>query len=152
MASSSTTKAALARRAWRLLFDFIIRTGPERTAALARRGLTPNDSRALSSLSTGEGRTMRALADEWGCDASNATWIVDRLERLGLAERRGVAHDRRVKLVVLTPEGQRTRDALLAEFYTPPAALQQLSRDELATLERALEKLAAPEGDSTRSD
>src|SRR6266849_149305 len=25
------------------------------------------------------------LAAEWGCDASNATWIVDRLEQRGLA-------------------------------------------------------------------
>jgi hypothetical protein len=28
---------------------------------------------------------MKSLADEWRCDASNATWIVDRLEKLGLA-------------------------------------------------------------------
>jgi hypothetical protein len=28
---------------------------------------------------------MKSLADEWRCDASNATWIVDHLEKLGLA-------------------------------------------------------------------
>jgi hypothetical protein len=44
---------------------------------------------------------MKSLADEWRCDASNATWIVDRLEKLGLAERKTVPHGRRVKLVVL---------------------------------------------------
>jgi DNA-binding MarR family transcriptional regulator len=48
---------------------------------------------------------MRALAREWRCDASTATWIVDRLEGKGLAERRAHATDRRVKLVVLTPRG-----------------------------------------------
>lgn len=84
---------------------------------------------------------MRSLADEWGCDASNATWIIDRLERLGLAERRSVPDDRRVKLVVLTDEGVETRAALLEEFYAPPEALLQLSREELETLQRALEKL-----------
>jgi DNA-binding MarR family transcriptional regulator len=30
---------------------------------------------------------MRVLAQEWGCDPSNATWLVDRLEALGLARR-----------------------------------------------------------------
>ena len=31
---------------------------------------------------------MSALADAWKCDASNVTWLVDRLEEHGLAERR----------------------------------------------------------------
>ena len=48
--------------------------------------------------------SMRVLADEWTCDASNATFIVDRLEERGLAERRSVPEDRRLKLVVLTDE------------------------------------------------
>jgi DNA-binding MarR family transcriptional regulator len=63
---------------------------------------------------------MRSLADEWECDASNATWIVDRLERSGLAERRTVARDRRVKLVVLTPKGAETKRELMEEFHSPP--------------------------------
>ena len=37
-----------------------------------------------------------------------ATWIVDRLEKLGLGERRSLPDDRRVQFVVLTPKGQRT--------------------------------------------
>jgi DNA-binding MarR family transcriptional regulator len=40
---------------------------------------------------------MSQLADEWLCDASNATWIVDRLEERGLAERETTPTDRRVK-------------------------------------------------------
>ena len=56
---------------------------------------------------------MRALADEWECDASNATWMVDRLEKLGLAERRAVAEDRRIKQVILTAKGLRVRTELL---------------------------------------
>lgn len=43
------------------------------------------------------GRSMSQLADEWLCDASNATWIVDRLEERGLAERETTPTDRRVK-------------------------------------------------------
>jgi DNA-binding MarR family transcriptional regulator len=131
----------LARRVWRLMFDFLMRTAPQRTRSLGRRGLTPNDSRALAGLDAETGRTMRSLADEWECDASNATWIVDRLERFGLAERRTVPHDRRVKLVVLTAKGAKTRAELMAEFYAPPPELLELSRGELETLRRVLEKL-----------
>src|SRR5919107_1477493 len=113
MANASTSKAALARRVWGKMFDFLVRTAPERAQALGRRGLTPNDSRALTSLDPETGRTMRSLADEWKCDASYATLIVDRLERLGLAERRTVARDRRVKLAALTAEGARVKAELL---------------------------------------
>src|SRR5919201_4998778 len=142
MASSSTAKAVLARRVWSRMFDFLMRTAPERARGLGRLGLTPNDSRALASLDPDEGRTMRSLADEWECDASNATWIVDRLERLQLAERRTIPHDRRVKLVVLTAKGAKVKAELMEEFHTPPAELLALDRADLEALERALEKLA----------
>src|SRR5215813_13946511 len=96
------TTEALARRVWQAMFDLLIRSAPVRTTSLAQRGLTPNDSRALFSLDPRTGRSMRSLADEWKCDPSNATWIVDRLEELGLAQRQAVLHDKRIKLVVLT--------------------------------------------------
>ena len=139
----SPTPAAvdLSQRVWRALFDFLMRSAPHRTRALSERGLTPNDSRALFSLEVDEGRSMRSLADAWQCDPSNATWIVDRLEKLGLAERRGVPHDRRVKLVALTAKGKRTRAALLKEFHRPPEQLAALDLEDLRTLDRILSKL-----------
>jgi len=148
MANASTSKAALARRVWGRVFDFLVRTAPQRAQALGRRGLTPNDSRALTSLDPDTGRTMRSLAGEWRCDASYATLIVDRLERLRLAERRTAPHDRRVKLVVLTAEGARTKAELLDEFHTPPAELLALDRAELEALDRATEGLS-PSGAGT---
>ena len=93
MAGRSNVK--LARQVWSRMFDFLMRTAPERNRSLGRRGLTPNDARALWSLDRVTGRSMRELAEQWECDASNATWIVDRLERFGLAERRPVPGDRR---------------------------------------------------------
>ncbi len=140
-----TRKARVARRAWGLMFEFLMRTSSQRSEGLGRRGLTPNDSRGLASLDPEHGRTMRSLAEEWRCDASNATWIVDRLERFGLAERRSVPHDRRVKLVVLTPEGSRLKRDLLEEFHVPPAELLELSQADLDALTRALEKLPTKE-------
>jgi DNA-binding MarR family transcriptional regulator len=139
MANSATE--ALARRVWQALFDLLIRSAPVRTASLARRGLTPNDSRALFSLDSGTGRSMRSLADEWQCDPSNATFIVDRLEELGLATRQPVLHDKRVKLVVLTRKGAKTRTDLLWEFHQPPPEFDRLERAELDALERMLAKL-----------
>ena len=88
---------------------------------------------------------MRSLADAWECDPSNATWIVDRLEKLGLAERRAAPHDRRVKLVALTRKGLRARSALMQEFHRPPDELAALPVEDLETLERLLSKLPAPE-------
>ena len=140
MTSSATE--ALARRVWQALFDLLIRSAPARTASLARRGLTPNDSRALFSLDSRTGRSMRSLADEWQCDPSNATFIVDRLEELGLASRQPVLHDKRVKLVVLTRKGDKTRTALLQEFHQPPPEFDRLERADLEALEGMLAKLA----------
>jgi DNA-binding MarR family transcriptional regulator len=141
MATSRATTDALARRVWRALFDLLIRTAPLRTKSLSRRGLTPNDSRALFSLDPQTGRSMRSLADEWKCDPSNATWIIDHLEELGLAQRQVVLHDRRIKLVVLTRKGQRTRKELLDEFHKPPAEFDRLARADLEALDRVLPKL-----------
>lgn len=142
MATSAKAKQARARRVWQLMFDFLISTAPRRTDVLGRFGLTPNDSRALNSLRPDEGRTMRSLADEWRCDASNATWIVDRLERAGLAVRRAQPNDRRVKLVVLTAKGARVKSDVMDAFYTPPPDLLALEAAELTALERLLERLS----------
>jgi DNA-binding MarR family transcriptional regulator len=134
-------KTAVAAEVWQHLFDFIIGTVGERTAVLGRHGLTPNDSRALFALS--EPRTMTWLAKTWKCDASNATWLVDRLEEKGLVARTARESDRRVKLVRLTPLGRKTRAAVKRALYRPPRALLELAAGDLETLERATRRLRA---------
>ena len=136
-----TSKSALAREAWSDLFEFFIATRKERDPALAKFGLTPNDGKALWTLDLHTGKTMGALAAEWTCDASNATWIVDRLEKRGLAERRPSPTDRRVKMVVLTPEGAKTRDAVMAAFHEPPSLLLDLPRSDLEALHSIVRRL-----------
>lgn len=143
MAPRAQTKAAVAAEAWRSIFDFIVATAPERSRAIGEVGLTPNDARALTGLSQQTGRTMGSLAEEWKCDASTATWIVDRLEAKGLAERRSHPTDRRVTLVVLTPLGARTRAKQMARVYVPPRALLELDLPDLVTLRNAVARLAA---------
>lgn len=138
------SKAHLAAEAWRPIIAFIAETGPRRSRIFGELGLTPNDGRALAGLDPAIGRPMRSLAGEWGCDASTATWAVDRLEAKGLAERRTDPHDRRVRLVVLTEHGTRLRDALRARMQDPPPELLQLRRSELLALRDAASKLPRP--------
>jgi DNA-binding MarR family transcriptional regulator len=132
--TSTSAAGALARQVWQSLFELFMRSAPARTASLARRGLTPNDARALFSLDPGTGRAMRSLAAQWQCDPSNATLIVDRLEGLGLASRQPLRHDKRVKLVVLTRKGEKIRTELLHEFHQPPEAFNRLDRADLEAL------------------
>src|SRR5260370_15911035 len=109
MPRTSTAKENAAATAWRHIFDYIIATAPDRVTVLDRLGLTPAESRALHSLDPKVGRSMRSLADEWRCDPSNATWLVDRLEHQGLARRVARAGDRRVKDVGPTAKGKKNR-------------------------------------------
>jgi len=134
----SKDKSVLAAEAWKRLFSFFMRTRSQRDRLLARLGLTPNDVRALTELAVSEGRTMRSLAEEWGCDASNATWIVNRLEKRGFVERRTKPGDRRVKLVVLTPAGAKARKQLLSGLFDPPPELLALPRRTLEVLRDSL--------------
>ena len=138
------TKAVVAAEAWRAIFDFILATAHERNRAIGESGLTPNDARALSSLSQKPGRTMGSLAEEWKCDASTATWIVDRLEAKGLAERRPHPTDRRVKLVGLTALGVRMKAKQMERVYVTPRALLELDLADLVTLRNAVAKLPVP--------
>ncbi len=137
------SKAALAAEVWRLLFDFLMATHQQRNCALERFGLTPGDSKALMHLEPEVGQSMGGLAQDWSCDASNATWMVDRLEQRGLVERRPVVGDRRVKAVVLTPKGMNMKAELLEELYKPPPELLELSLAELEALRDGVAKLPA---------
>jgi DNA-binding MarR family transcriptional regulator len=144
MGPSSQQKAAVAAEAWRAIFDFIVATAPERNRYIGEFGLTPNDARALSSLAPKSGRTMGSLAEEWKCDASTATWIVDRLETKGLVRRQAHPTDRRVKLVVLTPQGARLKAKNIERMYLPPRALMELDLGDLVAIRNAVARLAEP--------
>lgn len=135
------TKSAAAAAAWRHIFEFIVATAPQRVAVIDRLGLTPAESRALTSLDPRSGRTMRSLADEWECDPSNATWLVDRLEDQDLAKRVSLPGDRRVKSVVLTAKGRKVRTELVRSMSSPPPELLRLSHGEIEALRVAAAKL-----------
>jgi DNA-binding MarR family transcriptional regulator len=134
-------REALAGEVWRKMFGFMIETRPQRDAVLARLGLTPTEAKALSSLHGDDGRSMKELAAEWSCDASTATWAINRLEHLSLVERRPHPRDRRIRLVVLTSHGTRAKGQLLQGMYVPPRELHRLDLGELRTLSNLLTRL-----------
>ncbi|MBW3627074.1 MAG: MarR family winged helix-turn-helix transcriptional regulator [Actinobacteria bacterium] len=104
--------------------------------------LTPSTLRFLLVLSTGEDRPMRALAEDWHCDPSWVTSIVDQLEQRGFAERHVDASDRRAKRVGLTPAGEEARDRALVLLSEPPPAIASLSPDDQRALRDVLRKAA----------
>jgi DNA-binding MarR family transcriptional regulator len=141
MARKKSSPATAAAEAWRLMFQLLMASSETRTASLARRGLTPNDSRGLWSLETSKGRPIGDLAREWRCDPSNATFIVSRLEKAGYARREASSEDGRVKLVWLTETGATTRAELLREYHDPPAEVRALAPRDLRELTRILKKM-----------
>jgi len=138
---SREPRAPVAAEAWRRIFDFIATTADQRDRVLERLDLTPGDVRALNSLAPGEGKTMASLAREWRCDASTATWLVDRLEKKGFARRESSKTDRRVSLVRLTSFGSMTKRRLQAALYKPPPELLRLDAADLVALRDATSRL-----------
>jgi len=142
--SPGQSKLALAEEAWRLLLGYFL-ANRDRTAGIASElGLTLGEMKALLSLDPGGAKPMRALAEDWKCDASNVTWVVDRLEERGVAERRGLPEDRRIKTVALTPAGERIKAELLKRIYEPGDEVLSLSRADLLALIELLRKVVPP--------
>ena len=143
MTTRASSKRTLAAEAWRPLARFFFDTARHRQHVFREQGLTPNDAKAMFALDVERGRPMSELAEEWICDASNATWIVDRLEERGLAERRNLSTDRRVKLVVLTRRGAESRERLKEAMFEPPPELLEMRREDLEVLRDAVARLPA---------
>jgi DNA-binding MarR family transcriptional regulator len=134
-------KEAVAAEVWRRLFDFFWQRKEEHLGVVRDLGLTPGHMKALFVLDLDEPRPMRALADALCCDASTVTWLVDSLEERGIVERRPLATDRRVKTVVLTPSGAKTKAELLERIYEPPELIRALTIEDLEALNAVLAKL-----------
>jgi DNA-binding MarR family transcriptional regulator len=137
-----TPTADLANDAWRRLLDLFLGRKQQVMEIAAAHHLNPGAMNALLFLEPGQPCSMRTLADAWKCDASNVTWLVDRLEERGLAERRPHPSDRRVRTVALTRKGIRMRAQLESKLYEAPATFQQLTPAELASLRTILNKLS----------
>ena len=138
---SDASKAVIAADVWGVVLEVAMGQRDRFLTALGEFGLTPGDLRALMVLDPQHSRPMGSLAAAWDCDASNVTWMVDRLEQRGLVERRTHPTDRRAKTVALTPLGVQTKTDQFTRLHQPPADLLALDRETLRTLRAALTKL-----------
>jgi DNA-binding MarR family transcriptional regulator len=100
-------------------------------------GLTAPQATALREM-TGP-MTMRELAERMSCEPSNATFVVDKLEKQGLVERHPHPTDRRARHLVLTTEGTALRDRLL-ELLAQDSPLAGLNPQQQRVLQDLLEK------------
>jgi DNA-binding MarR family transcriptional regulator len=130
-----------ATEAWRLISGLMMTRKDEFPALAAEFGLNPGAMHALLRLDPDAPASMSALAEAFKCDASNVTWLVDRLEENGLAERRPHPTDRRVRTVALTRKGVRVRDQIEQRIHEAPDFMRALSERDRETLCRILAKI-----------
>lgn len=99
------------------------------------------------------GMTLGELSQRMMVSAGNVTGLAERLESLGLLERRPAPNDRRAQIVSLTPEGRRvframarTHENWIAEIFA------ELSPSDIETLMRLLAKTKASARKATTRD
>ncbi|MCM2389658.1 MarR family winged helix-turn-helix transcriptional regulator [Streptomyces albipurpureus] len=100
-------------------------------------GLTAAQATALREM-TGP-MTMRELAERMSCEPSNATFVIDKLEKQGLVKRRAHPTDRRAKHLVLTAAGNASRERLL-ELLGQDSPLATLNPEQQHALRSLLEQ------------
>jgi len=136
-------RTAAAHEAWELFWKIFSEDKRRRMAVFSELGLSPMQAQALTGLEPGTPLAMSALAERMHCDNSNVTGIADRLEAAGVIERRPAEHDRRVKTLVLTAEGERLRAEVEERMGEPPPAIAQLSEADATQLREILARAAA---------
>ena len=105
-------------------------------------GLGAGEAQALWLLSAGGDATTGELARRLGVDPANASTLLSKLERRGLIRRKAPAHDRRKRIVSLTPQGRRTNRALTRCMEQSPAGFGELATSELVAFRDLLRRVA----------
>lgn len=136
-------KLSVGSQAWLALYRYFKAQKPRFADIAGELGLTDMQGYAMWLLE--EPMPMSELARKLDCDNSNITGIVDRLESRGLIARSPSPEDRRVKLLVLTKEGEELRSLGVERFTTPAPGIAALTKDEQRTLRDLLHKALAAE-------
>lgn len=127
---------------WQLMVGLVWETRREwRRKVSEVSGLPFSRVRILWRLE-GAPMTLTQIADDTGSDAPATTVAVNNLQERGLVERQPHPENRRAKLVSLTREGRQIVDQIRRSVRDDaPAALQALSKTDLAHLRRILERI-----------
>ena len=137
--SLSEDRLAEAWRLSNLLISVTEQARAEFAEIVAGFGLPVHLSRALLLLE--RPAPMGEVADHLACDPSYVTALADKLEERGLAVRES-GQDRRVKLLVPTPEGAALRDRITEAVSEHSLVLRRLDDTERQTLAPLLARLA----------
>ena len=129
-----------AREVWQAMADLVLDNERRRDVS-DQVGLSFGKIKALRRIAT-RPMSMRELAALLVVDPPNLTPVVDDLERSGLVERQSHPTDRRVKLVVATPQGAALAHKANEILARPPSGLTDLPHEELEHLLRILRQVA----------
>jgi DNA-binding MarR family transcriptional regulator len=142
--TANRAKTALpADEAWTLLRTLLGQQRRRFLIAASELDLHPAQAGALLQLATP--LPMNELASLLGCDNSNVTGLIDRLEARDLVTRQPSPYDRRVKHVVLTDAGQNLRARMLDRVGQPPTGFERLTPAEQRQLRDLMRKVLADE-------
>lgn len=124
------------------IIEFYEKLSSWENAVVKGSELTPGQMHAIEIIGHEKSLRMKELAGKMGVTTGTLTVTVDKLERMGLLERRPHESDRRSYRVVLTEEGQKH----FASHHQYHIKLTEeiaaaLSIDELETLGRVLDKV-----------
>jgi DNA-binding MarR family transcriptional regulator len=129
------------------LTDLVKRAGLISQSIADSFDIAPSDLLALFKLD--EVMTMKELAKHMSCDASFVTTIADTLEKRGLARREPSLKDRRVKNLVLTPEGIAAKERMMQELALRMPWCYALNEKERHIFLALIQKMLAAGTDQT---
>lgn len=141
--TSATASSDIASRVWAALNDFV--TGQDRRRVLrSELGLGLGKVEVLIRLLDGP-MNLREIARAVDVDPPAATVGVDQLERRNLVQRAPHPDDKRQKLVHLTETGRATAARAKQILQQPPAAVANLTAEDLVRLDEIVTRLTRPE-------
>ena len=141
---TTETEHALALKLWVVLSRAQVAIEAHAAAQVARHGLTTAEFGVLEALYHKGPMLLNEVQRRILVSSGGITYLVDRLEKRGLVERRDCPGDRRARLAALTPEGETLVGAIFpAHAATIRGALSGLSAaetEEAARLLRIIQK------------
>ena len=128
-----------------LMLQVVFRAKHQMMKLADNHGLSVMQMYTLCSVEPGQPVSMNYLAGLLACDASNVTGIIDRLFAQDYIMREESPKDRRVKMITITPAGERLREQILAELPTyDPGMLERLDESQKLLLQQCLTAILAP--------
>ena len=129
----------LAMRVWFRLIRLEARMQVAITSRLREIGLSAPQCDVLTTLTEAEGVSQQELAKRLYVTKGNISGLLDRLETMGLVERRSTVTDRRQYEIYLTPTGRGAADKAIAlQRAFVGETLGQMTGKDLGALEELL--------------